>query len=125
MEIKMKLGEVLNINFTLKNIIDNSNKVEPSFKFKLLGIMKALENHVANFEIIRNEKITEYGQQTEDGNYYIPEDDIETITKVNNELMSVINEDVIINIEKLKSKDVFEKGVDAEYLIGLYPIIEE
>lgn len=125
MEIKMKLGEVLNINFTLKNIIDNSNKVEPSFKFKLLGIMKALENHVANFEIIRNEKIAEYGQQTEDGNYYIPEDDIETITKVNNELMFVINEDVIINIEKLKSKDVFEKSVDAEYLIGLYPIIEE
>ena len=30
-----------------------------------------------------------------------------------------------INIQKLKPSDVFDKGLPAEYLVGLYPIIEE
>ena len=122
----MKLGEVMNLNQTLKSIIDdNSTKMDSLFKFKLLGIMKSLESHVSNFEIIRNEKIMEYGTETENGNVQIPKDDTEAIRKFNDSLMEVLNSDVTIRIEKLKSSDVFDKGVKAEYLMGLYPIIEE
>lgn len=126
MECKLKLGNVLSLNQTLKSIIDdNETKVDALFKFRLLGIMKSIEGHVANFEAIRNEKIVEFGKETEDGNIQIPKEDAEAIKKFNDSLTGVINSEVKINIEKLKASDVFNKGVKAEYLMGLYPIIEE
>ncbi len=126
MEIEMKLSDVLNLNQTLKTIIDDTNtKADALLKFKLLGIMKALENHVTNFDIIRNEKIREYGKENEDGNISISSDDKEAIKNLNNDLSSIINSDVSLNITKLKSGDVFNKGIKADYLMNLYPIIEE
>lgn len=126
MEIKLTLGEVLNLNHVLKSIIDDSEtKIDSLFKFKLLGVMKSIETHVANFETIRNEKINEYGKQTEDGSVSIPPEDKEAIRKFNDDLIKLINSEVTVNIAKLKTSDVFDKGVKAEYLIGLYPIIEE
>lgn len=126
MECKLKLGEVLSLNKTLKSIIDdNQTKVDALFKFKLLGIMKSLEIHVANFETIRNEKIMEFGKETEDGNIQIPKEDTDAIKKFNDSLIQVIESEVGVNIDKLKASNVFNKGVKSEYLIGLYPIIEE
>ena len=41
MDITLTLGEILNLNQTLKAVIDdNKAKVDPLFKFKLLGIRK-------------------------------------------------------------------------------------
>lgn len=125
MNIKMRLVDVLSLNQTLKAIIDEENsKIDPLFKFKLLGIMKSIEQHVLNFEVIRNEKIVEFGKKKKDGSVEIKNDDEETIKKFNESLQSVINSDVTVNLEKLKAADVFDKGVNAEYLIGLYQIIE-
>ena len=45
--------------------------------------------------------------------------------KFTNDLNEVINSDVEVNIQKLKPTDVFDKGLPAEYLVGLYSIIEE
>lgn len=126
MEITLKLNEVLNINQTLKNIIeDKSLKIDSLFKFQLLGIMKTFEPYVTNFDIIRNEKIVEYGKKTDDGKASIDPNDKETMEKFMNDINSVINGEVTINMAKLKSKDVFEKGLTAKYLVGLYPIIEQ
>ena len=36
-----------------------------------------------------------------------------------------VNSEVEVNIQKLKAVDVFDKGLPAEYLVGLYSIIEE
>ena len=37
MEVKLKLGELLNLNLTLKNVIDNTeSKIDTLLKFKLL-----------------------------------------------------------------------------------------
>lgn len=124
--MKLQLSEVLNLNQTLKLIIDDTTrKIDPLFKFRLLGIMKSIEGHIANFEIIRNEKINEYGTKAEDGSVSIPKDDLESIKKFNNDLMAVINSDVEINVSKLQAGEVFDHGVNAEYLVGLYPIMEE
>jgi hypothetical protein len=125
MEINMKLADVLTLNRTLKSIIDNNDKVEALFKFKLLGIMKSIENYVANFEVIRNEKINEYGTKTEDGQVTIPPDDKETIKKFNDDMLKIIESEVTVNITKLNVKEVFDNIHSSEYLIGLYPIIEE
>ena len=56
--MKIKLGNILEINNVLKSIIDNTElKIDALFKFKLLGIMKSFEIPIANFEVIRNDKI--------------------------------------------------------------------
>ena len=124
--MKIKLKDILQINNILKAIIENSEiKIDPLFKFKLLGILKNIETPIMNFETIRNEKIREYGKENEDGNIGISNDDTESIKKFSEEMDNVINSDVEVNIQKLSSSDVFDKGLPADYLVGLYHIIEE
>lgn len=123
--MKLKLGNLININNTLKQIIDDDKtKIEPLLKFKLLGILKSIEPHVSNFEIIRNEKIKEFGKETKDGSISIAADDIDSIAKFNESITKLIENEVTIQVDKLKVGDIFDKGVCAEYLIKLYPFIE-
>lgn len=128
--MKIKLGNVLEINNILKQIIDNSElKIDALFKFRLLGIMKNLEVPIENFNVIRDEKIKEYGKETEDENgnksIGISVDDKDAIAKFSEDINKVIDSEIDVNIEKLKAIDVFDKGLPTEYLVKLYPIIEE
>ena len=128
--MKIKLGNVLEINNVLKQIIDNSElKIDALFKFRLLGIMKNLEVPIANFNVIRDEKIKEYGKELEDENgnksIWIDANDKDAIAKFSKDINKVIESEVEVNIEKLKAIDVFDKGLPTEYLVKLYPIIEE
>ncbi len=125
--MKMQLKEILVLNDVLKAIIDNDKdlKIDVLFKFKLLGIMKSIEIPVENFDIIRKEKIKQYGKKDEDGNISIPNNDHDTIKKFTEDLNKVIISDVEVNIEKISAKDAFCAGVPAEYLVKLYSIIEE
>ena len=128
--MKIKLGNILEINNILKSIIDNTElKIDALFKFKLLGIMKSFEIPIANFEVIKNDKIKEYGKELEDKNgnksIGIDADDKESIEKFTKDINSVVESEIEININKLKPIDVFDKGLPADYLVRLYPIIEE
>ena len=128
--MKIKLGNVLEINNILKSIIDHTElKIDALFKFKLLGIMKSFEIPIANFEVIRNDKIKEYGKELEDENgnksIGIDANDKDTIVKFSEDINKVIESEVDVNIEKLKAIDVFDKGLPADYLVRLYPSIEE
>ena len=124
--MKIKLSTVLELNNMLKAIIDNTElKIDSLLKFKLLGILKNIEIPVNNFEAVRNEKIREYGKENDEGNIGISADDTESMEKFTNDLNEVINSEVEVNIQKLKAVDVFDKGLPAEYLVGLYSIIEE
>ena len=128
--MKIKLGNVLEINNVLKQIIDNTElKIDALFKFRLLGIMKNLEVPIANFTVIRDEKIKEYGKELEDENgnksIGIDANDKDAIAKFSEDINKVIDSEVDINIEKLKAIDVFDKGLPTEYLVKLYYIIEE
>ena len=124
--MKIKLGTVLDLNAMLKAIIDNTElKIDSLLKFKLLGILKNIEIPVNNFEAVRNEKIREYGKENDEGNIGISADDTESMEKFTNDMNELVNSDVEVNIQKLKAVDVFDKGLPAEYLVGLYSIIEE
>ena len=128
--MKIKLVNVLEINNVLKQIIDNSElKIDALFKFRLLGIMKNLEVPITNFNVIRDEKIKEYGKELEDENgnksIGIDANDKDAIAKFSEDINKVIDSEVDVNIEKLKAIDVFDKGLPTEYLVKLYPIIEE
>ncbi len=125
--MKMKLKELMILNQILKNMIDQDTdrKIQALFKFKILGILKSMETPIANFEVIRNEKIKEYGTEGENGTISIPEDNEEIMKQFTDDLNSLMESEVEIPIEKLKVEDVFSAGVPADYLVGLYGIIEE
>lgn len=124
MELTLKLKDVLNLNNALKAIIDEID-IDALLKFRLLGIMKEIENHVTNFNLICNEKITEFGTKDEEGNITIPSEDKDAIRKFNDVMRKVTDSEVSINVTKIKSEEIFSKGIKSEYLIWLYPIIEE
>lgn len=125
----MKLNEILVLNNYLKSIIDNSDdnlKISSILKFKLLGVMNTIRPSVENFGVLRDEKIKEYGKEDEETHKIsISKDDGEAYEKFQSDLMELLESDVDINIQKLKVDDVFDKGLPADYLVGLYPIIEE
>ena len=124
--MEIKLSTILELNNMLKAIIDNTElKIDSLLKFKLLGILKNIEIRVNNFEAVRKEKIREYGKENDERNIGISADDTESMEKFTNDMNEVINSDVEVNIQKLKAVDVFDKGLPADYLVGLYPIIEE
>ncbi len=126
MEVKLKLEEVLKLNNTLKSIIDDSRtKINVLLKFRLLGIMKALEPHISSFEIIRNEKIVEYGKENESGSFSIDNNDTASLEKFKNDLEQVLTSEVTTNIEMLSVNEVFDSGLRSDYLMGLFPIIKE
>ena len=118
--MKLKLKEVLTISTVLKTIIDDtSSRIDPLLKFKLLGLLKATEGHVENFQEVRNEKINE------DGNIFIPKENQEAIKQFNDALGALVDSEVTVTADKLKAGDIFNKGIPAQYLIALYPLIEE
>ena len=123
----MKLNDIFVINDTLKDIIDTDkdSEIDPLFKFKLLGIIKNIEPLVENFNIVKNETIKKYGKENEDNTISIDIEDSENFTKYVNELNKILSSEEEMDINKLKAKDVFSAGIKSEYLIKLYPIIEE
>lgn len=124
MEVTLKLKDVLKLNNALKAIIDDID-IDALLKFRLLGIMKEIESHVTNFNLICNEKIAEYGKKDDEGNITIPSEDKEAIKKFNEVMRKVTDSEVSIHVIKIKSKEIFSKGIKSEYLMGLYPIMEE
>lgn len=126
MDVKLKVDEVLGLNNVLKSIIDNNKvKINVLLKFRLLGIMRSIESHITDFEIIKNEKIVEYGEETENGIYQISESKPEAIENFKRDIERVLNSEVTVNINMLKPDEVFDQGLTSEYLIELYPIIGE
>lgn len=126
MEIKLKVNEVLGLNHVLKTIIDNDNvKINVLLKFRLLGIMHSIESHIANFEIVKNEKIIEFGEADENGIYQISTDKPDAMENFKKDIRQVLDSEVTININMLKPDEVFDQGLTSEYLMGLYPIICE
>lgn len=124
--MKLKLSEILNINQVLKTIIDDKDtSIEPIMKFKMLGVMKSFENSVTNFESIRNDLIMKLGTADEDGNVSINREDENKVKEFNDELLKVLNVESEVTFTKLKAEEIFNKGIKTEYLMALYPIVEE
>lgn len=125
--MKIKLLKLLTINSTLQSIIDNDStdrKLSAYFKYKLLGIMTALKPYVENFDLVRNEKIKEYGHETDDGKVQISVADKEAVEKFTSDMEKLLNDEIEVTIDKLKAEDVFDSGIDAGKLVDLYDIIE-
>ena len=138
----MTVNQVLDYNSMIKAIIDNAKDVDAKTRFKFLGMVNQFKPIVDNFETIRQEKIAEYGTTNKDGQTGIFEpvrDDFETdsdfvdaqkkydetIAKFANELQEVLDSEVDVNIAKFKADDIMDSGLNSDYLLALYDLIEE
>lgn len=126
----MKLNEVLQLDAVIKSIIDSKElAVSAVFKFRLLGILKSIETHVNNYEIIRIEKVKQYGKQTLDENGNMIDCKVEPNTENEKlfrlDIEEILNTDVVVDIQKLKLKETFDSGLPTNYLLHLYPIMEQ
>ena len=123
MDINLKTREVLAMNYVLKGIIESQSEVDPLLKFRFLGIARSIEPVVSNFEIVRNEKIKEYGTETENG-FVIQKEDTDATAKFYSDMEKIENADVEIHCEKIPSSEIFNNNIKTESLMALYPIIE-
>lgn len=125
MKKKLELYKVINANEILKRIIDNKDyNINCISKFKLLGIMKALEPAVANFEFVKNEKIKEYGKEDENGQVSInAEEEPEAFKKYQEELQELLS--TTVEADTIKAEDVIDKDIPAEALVAIYDLICE
>lgn len=130
--MKMTLNDALVLNDIVKGMIDNTDlKISSIFKFRLLGIAKNLEMPVSNYQMIREEKIREYGTEVVDdegnptGGIEIKAEDKDARKKFEDDMIKFINTEVEVDIPKLKVQEVFDAGVPSDYLVHLFNIIEE
>lgn len=125
MDITLKLATILSVNDVLKQVIDDEAVTDVALKFKLLTAAKALENPVAQFELLRNQKIKEYGQEDDQGTITIDVRDSTAIQSFREAMETLMDTGVTLSLTKLKSREVFNKGLSPEALVGLYDIMEE
>lgn len=119
----MKLIDILNKNEILKQIIETKD-IPAIFKFKVLGIMKAIEPYLINLETVRNELIMKYGEEKEDGAFGLAKDssNFPTFSK---EYEDLLNSETGFDMPKFKATEIFDIGIDTTLLLGIYDIIEE
>lgn len=124
--MKIKLNTVLTANTIFRNIIDNDkdNTIDSVFKFKLLSMLKEMTNAVTTFEEVRNEKIQKYGSLDKETGQYKIDENSENFKKINEELLELVNEEVDVNISKIKLDDAIRNGLNSYLLQNLIEIIE-
>lgn len=125
MDITLKLATILSVNDALKQVIDDETVTDVALKFKLLTIAKALENPVVHFELLRNQKIKEFGQEDAQGTIAIDVRDSTAMQSFRKAMETLMDTEVTLSLTKLKSREVFNKGLSPEALVGLYEIMEE
>lgn len=138
----LTVGKVMDYNKIIKAIVDNATDVNALVKFRLLGMCKQFEPIVANFEIVRDEKIKQYGTVKDNGNIgiFMPvrtdfENDEEfnkamenfenTVDKFNKEIAEVLESDSKLKLTKFKYTDIMDAGLPSDYLLAIYDLIEE
>lgn len=122
----MTINNIINLNGRLSAIINNDNITDPALKFKLLTIMKQLEMYIKNYETVKNSLIEKYG--TLDDNNVVRVDknvDENAFNLFKEEYEKFLSTEVDVHITKVKSSEIFNSGIDSNYLLSLYEIIEE
>lgn len=138
----LTVNDVLDYDKIIKEIIDNIKDLDSLVKFRLLGLCKQFEPIVTSYDLIRNEKIIQYGNVEADGQIGIVEPNREnfddengyaeamktysdSVNKFQNELKELLKSDANIEIKKIKYSDIMDSNIPGNYLLAIYDLIEE
>lgn len=123
--MKTKLSEILVIDKIIKEIVEKNSDIDLKTKFNLLGVLKGIENYIVNFELIRAEKIKEYGKENSETGEIIVEKDTEEYKKFISEMEELIQAEIEISDSyKIPISDLEKLNLSATVLTSLYPIIK-
>lgn len=124
--MKLSTKKLLEINAGVTCVIDQPVKELPTvFKFRLLGIKKSLEPHVANFNMIRDDLVRKYGKKSEDGMTYLNDkEDPEEFKKFSKELDDILSVETEVDICKIKAEEVFDLQIASDDLVKMYDVLE-
>ncbi len=124
--MKIKLQTIIIADSIFKNIIDNDkeNKINPIVKFKMLTYMKEFNNFISSFKTIENSKIEEYGVFDETMERHVLTKDSENFPKFELEITQLLEEEINVNIEKIKINDASLWGLTSNEMVILYDMIE-
>ena len=137
----MTVQTVLQYDSIMSNLIDNTN-IDGIYKFKFLQMRKQFEPAVANFNKVREESLAKHSKTNDEGQLGIfqpvrekfDSDEAyndavkeyeESITKFNEELQPIFDEEVKIEFKKFKAADIMNSGIPSDALLALYDLIEE
>ena len=137
----MTVQTVLQYDSIMSNLIDNTN-IDGIYKFKFLQMRKQFEPAVANFNKVREEILAKHSKTNDEGQlgifqpvrekfdsddaYNTAVKEYETsITKFNEELQPILDEEVKIEFKKFKAADIMNSGIPSDALLALYDLIEE
>ena len=120
MEIRLKLEDVINIYLVTKDIVQDTEDF--SLKFKLLGLMNTCEKHVINYDILKNELFSKYGEEDEDGNISINRKSSKAKLFME-ETNKILSSEVTLQIDKIAISKLNNRS--AEELLTLYPILSD
>lgn len=124
--MRIKLKTIIIADNILKNIIDNDkeNKIDAVVKFKILTYLKEFNNPISSYREIENQKIEEYGELDNESKRYILRKDNKNLSKFETEINKLFEEEVNLNIEKIKIDEALLWGLTSNELILLYDMIE-
>lgn len=101
--IKLTGNNIMTITPVLRELVNKPFK--GSISFKLMRLMKKIDEESKTLEGVRNNLLKKYGKKNQDGILTIQEDKIE---ECNKELEELINTEIEINAEKIPVS-AFEK----------------
>lgn len=124
--MRIKLKTIIIADNIFKNIIDNDkeNKINAIAKFKMLTYLKEFSNPISSYKVIENSKIEEYGELDDESKRYILRKDNKNLLKFETEINKLIEEEVNVNIEKIKIDEALLWGLTSNEMILLYDMIE-
>lgn len=137
----MTVNSIITYDRVIKDIIDNS-KLDGLVKFKFLQIAKQFEPIVSDFQKVRDELISKIGSQLDNGSVGILEpkkDDYDTdaayqdavktyteqVEEFQKQLTPILNEEVSVDIKKIKADVIMNSGISSEALLVIFDLIEE
>lgn len=118
--IRVKLARVLQAKEPLERLF-NSQKLELSTSYRLIRLLRQLEEIIESFELVRIKSVQKYGAKNELGSIQVPP---ERLWEFEKDMKAVLSELVQIEPEKVDMLELEKVGFSTLELSKLIDFIE-
>ena len=117
--LKIKLGNVLNVQSVLPKVLENTLKIKTLYNFEKLT--EKLSKELEFIEKNRNEMIKKYGEELEPNKWVVKQENTELFVNELKELLDIEIE--LSEVEKIQIKEIEDVKLNADEYIGLKPFL--